>query len=135
MPASDRHHDPFKRALVKDGWQISDEQVKIVIGERNLFIDIEAFHADGHQVILIEIKELNDVKSPVEALAHALGKYQLYQFALRDEGIDTPLYLAITTMSYKGIISERIGQLVKTGAQIALIVFDPLREEIVQWIP
>jgi hypothetical protein len=135
MPANDRHHDPFKRALIKDGWQIADEQVKIVVGERNLFIDIEAFNASGQQVVLVEVKELDDVKSPVEALAHALGKYQLYQFALHDAGVETPLYLAISNGAYNGIMSEKIGQLVKLGAKIALIVFDPLREEIVEWIP
>jgi hypothetical protein len=45
------------------------------------------------------------------------------------------LYLAVTRESYEGILTEKLGQLAVNRAHIPLIVFDPEREEIVQWIP
>lgn len=32
MPAKDRYHDVVKRALIKDGWTIDNEQVTLTIG-------------------------------------------------------------------------------------------------------
>jgi hypothetical protein len=135
LPAKDRYHDTVKHALVKDSWTITGEHVKIGIENRALYIDIEATSASAHMVVLIEVKELEDVLSPIEALAHAYGKYALYRLALDDAGRDINLYLAVTQAAYQGILSEKIGKLAIANAQIALMIFDPEREEIVEWIP
>jgi Holliday junction resolvase-like predicted endonuclease len=74
MPAKDRHHDTVRRALRKDGWQITREQVRITFEDKNLWIDIQAEHPDQERIVLIEVKELEQVSSPVEALACAIGK-------------------------------------------------------------
>jgi XisH protein len=42
LPAKDRYHDTVKHALFKDGWTIVDEQVKVRIGRRRLWIDLRA---------------------------------------------------------------------------------------------
>ena len=39
MPAKDYYHDTVKRALVKDGWIITREQVLFVIADRHVRID------------------------------------------------------------------------------------------------
>jgi XisH protein len=135
MPAKDRYHDTIKRALAKDGWTITGEHVKIGIENRALYIDIQAVGASIGLVVLIEVKELEDVLSPIEALANAYGKYGLYRLALDHAGSDIPLYLAVTQAAYQGILSEKIGKLAIGGAHIALMVFDPEREEMVEWIP
>lgn len=84
----------------------------------------------------MEVKELQDVPSPVEALANAVGKYVLYRMALDSAGDhDIPLYVAITLAAYTGILSAEIGQKVVSITRMPLLVFDPYREEIVQWIP
>jgi hypothetical protein len=135
LPAKDRYHDTVKRALIKDGWTITGEHVKIGIENRALYIDIQAVSTSAGIVVLIEVKELDDVLSPIEALANAYGKYALYRLALDDTGNAIPLYLAVTQAAYQGILTERIGKLAVGGAKIALMVFDPAREEIVEWIP
>lgn len=135
MPAKDYYHDVVVRALINDGWTITNQQVKIIVEDRNLFIDIEATKPSENRIILIEVKELEQVSSPIEALAAAIGKYFLYRTALDDAGLATPLYLAVSNQSYAGILSEKIGMLSLAQGKISVLVFDPEREEIVKWIP
>jgi hypothetical protein len=135
LPAKDYHHDTVIRALVKDGWTITGEQIKIIVEDRNLFIDIEASRASDNQMALIEVKELDAVSSPIDALASAIGKYFLYRVALKDAGVIIPLYLAVSEAAYQGILREKIGQLSILEGNISLVVFDPNREEVLRWIP
>lgn len=135
MPAKDRHHDAVKRALVKDGWMIADEQVQLFIDDRILYIDIEAVRPATDSTLLIEVKELYSVSSPVEALAAAIGKYLMYRAGLRNSGVAIPLFMAVSVDAYEGILSEKIGRLMLAEAQVQVMVFNPDQEVIVQWIP
>lgn len=135
MPAKDYYHDVVVRALINDGWTITDEQVKIIVEDRNLFIDIEATKPTEGRIILVEVKELEHVLSPIEALAAAIGKYFIYRTALDDAGLATPLYLAVSNQSYTGILSEKIGILSLEQGKTSVLVFDPEQEEIIKWIP
>jgi hypothetical protein len=83
----------------------------------------------------VEVKELQNVPSPVEALANGLGKYRLYKAVLRDTGNPTPLYLAITQVAYQGILKEPVGRIAFDESPASLLIFDHKLEEIVKWIP
>lgn len=99
MPARDRDHEIVKRALVKDGWSIVREHVKFGVGDRAVFIDMRAEKAADNLSILVEVKEFDNVPSPIMALATALGKYLLYRIALDDAGSLSPLYVAVSRSS------------------------------------
>jgi hypothetical protein len=43
------------------------------------------------------------------------------------------LYLAVPATALTGILGEELGRRAVQQAQVGLIVFDPLREEIVEW--
>lgn len=89
----------------------------------------------GQQIaVLIEVKGFEQ-PSQIEALVQALGKYNLYRSALKINGIDEMLYLAIPEIAYTGIISETLGKQIITDYEVKLVVFDPDAEEIIQWIP
>jgi hypothetical protein len=133
MPAKDRYHDTVVRALTKDGWSITEEQVKITLAKRRLYIDIRAVKADENLAILVEVKGFENTPSQVEYLASVVGKYVLYTVVLSDLE-DSLLYLAVPEVAYNGVLSEPIGEKAIQQADIRLIVFDPEREEIVQWI-
>ncbi len=135
MPAKDRHHDAVKRALIKDGWSVTAEQVKLSFGDRYLWIDMQAEKQDQQRIILVEVKELDDVSSPVEALASAVGKYLLYRLGITYTPQNIPLFLAVSEASYVGILSTIMGQSVLAQTQISLLIFDPEQEIIVKWIP
>jgi hypothetical protein len=135
MPAKDRYHDAVKRALVKDGWMIADEQVQLLIDSRILYIDMEVAHPTKESTLLIEVKELYSVPSPVDALAAAVGKYVMYRAGLRNAGVSNPIYLAVSLQAYQNILTEKVGQLMMAEAQLLILVFDPDQEVVVQWIP
>jgi XisH protein len=134
MPAKDRHHDAVVRALKKDGWIITKEQVRLTYGDRYMWIDLRAEKQANQRVILIEVKELDDVNSPIDALASALGKYLLYRMGLKAAGADLPLYMAVTEAAYNGILSSDVGVQTINEFDIALLVFDPVQEVIIRWI-
>ena len=134
MPNKDRYHDTVKRALQKDGWVVTGEQIRITYGDRNLWVDLRAENEGSEPIILVEVKELDEVKSAVEALASALGKYLIYRMGLEDTNTNIPLYLAVTEASYNTILATRMGQQVIERYKILLLVFNPEQEEIIQWI-
>lgn len=60
MPKKDIYHDTVKTALLKDGWTITHDPLKLEIGKKELFIDLGAEHLIGaamaEQKIAVEIK-------------------------------------------------------------------------------
>lgn len=42
MPAKDKYHHALSRALVKDGWTITDDPLRLVWGERDFYVDLGA---------------------------------------------------------------------------------------------
>lgn len=137
MPNEDRYHSVVLRCLEKAGWAIVKEQEYISIGtsndtNRRLYVDIKAQRSD-RQLVLIEVKGLE--RSPVHELMELLGQYLVYKLALDYLSIPIPLYIAIPQAAYQDIIQHVLGQEMMDQYSVPLLVFDPLREEIIQWIP
>ena len=86
-------------------------------------------------MVLIEVKGFERMASPVDYLAAAVGQYVLYRAALDFVGLATPLYLAVPTAAFEGILDEALGRQAIERAGIRIVVFDPITEEIRQWIP
>lgn len=147
MPKRDKIHQIVKKALIKSGWQITDDPYVISYGERFLFIDLGAEETDnineinsrvigakqGEKLIAIEIKEFT-TPSPIVELEQAIGQYTLYQLLLKQVEPTRELYLAITTKMNEEIFSEPIGQLVIQELNLKLIIIDTNKEEVIQWI-
>jgi hypothetical protein len=134
MPAKDHYHDAVKRALIKDGWTIDNEQVLFIIADRHVWIDIQASKATETATILIEVKGFEG-PSQVEQLVEAVGKYTVYRAVVDDAGgKNIPLYLAIPEKAYRGVLEERIGIVVRQQVQLKLLVFNLDSEEITTWI-
>ena len=133
MPAKDKIHDNVIRALRRDKWQVTGEQIAIVLPGRRLWIDIRAEKPSEQRAILVEVKSFANVLSPVEYLAAIVGKYVLYQNSLSFLDIKLPLYLAVPESAYNGILSEIIGQQAILSARIRLLVVNPKSEEIILW--
>lgn len=134
MPAKDRYHDRLKQALIKHKWRITREQVKLKIGDRRLWIDFEAEQRVNDALILVEVKEMVSA-SQVNDLANSIGQYLMYRVALENKNIQTPLYMAVSNTTFRGILSEEIGQLMIKRFDIWLIIFDPESEVITEWRP
>ncbi|MEQ8958959.1 MAG: element excision factor XisH family protein [Coleofasciculus sp. C2-GNP5-27] len=137
MPAKDLYHDKVRVILEQDGWTITDDPFKLKWGLRELFVDLGATQLIAAQKaerkIAVEIKSFVKA-SPITDLEAALGQYILYQNILEETEPNRHLYLAIRKATYREIFSEPIGRLVLTKNSLHLLVFDPHKEMIVQWI-
>jgi XisH protein len=72
MPARDSYHDSVKRALMKAGWTITHDPLRLVWGGKDLYVDLGAERLlaaeRAGQQIAVEIKsftnasEMNDLE-------------------------------------------------------------------------
>ncbi|MDZ8105479.1 MAG: element excision factor XisH family protein [Nostoc sp. DedQUE12a] len=139
MPAKDLYHDTVVQALIKDGWEITDDPFVLSYGGRELYVDLgaekKAIAAQkGDRKIAVEIKSFLK-PSPVRDLEEAAGQYGIYQSILTEIAPERKLYLAVPKRSYETIFSEKLGQLIIKRLQLQLLVFDEEQARIVQWIP
>ena len=143
MPQRDAIHQTVRDALVKDGWDVTDDPYVISYGERFLFVDLVASNAPTtgqfigaqrrDQKIAVEIKDFCG-KSAISNLEQAIGQYVLYQLLLKQVDPKRKVYLAITHLAYDEIFSEPIGELVVNELPMDLIVIDSNTVEVKKWI-
>ncbi len=137
MPAKDIFHDIVITALQKDGWQITDDPLRLKWGLRELFFDLGAKKLiaaqKGETKIAVEIKSFIG-KSPIHELEKALGQYILYRNILEETEAERSIYLAVRKSTYEEIFFEAIGVMIIQKNQLCLLVFDNEQEEIIQWI-
>lgn len=138
MPAKDIYHETVKNAMIKEGWTITDDPLRLKWGLRELFVDLginKLISAQkANQKIAVEIKSFTN-PSPIFDLEQALGQYLIYRAILEETKPEYLLYLAIRQTTYGAIFSEPIGDLIIKKYQLNLIVFKPQKEEVCQWIP
>jgi len=138
VSARNIYHDAVVRALVADGWTITDDPYRIQYGGRDTFVDLGAERnvvgaQRGHQKIAVEIQSFLS-PSPVRDLQEAVGQYEVYRLLLAESEPDRALYLAAPFRVYDGILTERFGQLVVSGLKLRLLVFDHQKERVLRWI-
>lgn len=137
MPRRDLLHDSCKNALIKAGWRITHDPYAILRGRQRLFIDLAAeillaAEKEGRK-IAVEVKSMLGTNEMPE-LERALGQYVLYRSLLRRREPDRKLYLAITDAAWIEHFDLAEGRDLIDDESLRLIVFDPGREEIEQWI-
>jgi hypothetical protein len=135
--AKDLFHYAVRLALEKEGWIITDDQLKIEAGGAKFEIDLGAERLlaaeRGEEKIAVEIKTfLGD--SPITDYHAALGQFLNYRLALELNNIDRVLYLAIPILVYEALFQREFLQISVERYQIQLIVYDPMNEVISQWI-
>jgi hypothetical protein len=139
MPSRDAIHEAVKQALIRDGWQITDDPYVISYGDRFLFIDLgmtsRFIGAErSGQRLAVEIKELRG-RSVIAELEQAIGQYVLYKLLLAQVEPERLLYLAVSSQAYEEIFQEPIGQLVLSDLPLNLLIVDTSSREVTQWIP
>lgn len=138
MPAKDIYHDSVKKALIKDGWTITHDPLKLKLGRKEMYIDLGAERLlaaeKGGRQIAVEVKSFVGA-SQLHDLEEALGQYVLYHDVLTELESQRELYLAVPQKIWLDIFEEPLGQLLLKNNRAQLIVFDPHEEVIVRWIP
>ena len=136
MPARDKYHDVVRNALIKDGWTITHDPLRLKWGADNLFVDLGAerlvaAEKEG-QLIAVEIKGFSG-PSPMTDLERAIDQFTLYRAVLAEREPGFVLYLAVPEEVYKDVFEEALGRLLLEKGTARVIGLDPVREEIVQW--
>jgi hypothetical protein len=108
MPAKDLYHDIVRNALVKDGWTITHDPLRLRWGLKDLYIDLGAeqllaAEKPGRK-IAVESKSFIG-PSVAAALEQALGQYILYRDILTRIEPERQLYLAIRHAVFRDLFT------------------------------
>ena len=136
MSAKDIFHDTVRNALEKERWIITDDPLFIRSLGIDFYVDLAAERIirdekEGHK-IAVEIKSFV-AASAVSEFHRALGQYMNYRLALQNQELDRPLYLAVPKDTYETFFRIQFVQAAVREYRIALIVFDPEKEEVTSY--
>jgi hypothetical protein len=73
--------------------------------------------------------------SPLTDYHAALGQFLNYRLALEISDPTRILYLAVPVVAYETFFKREFAQISLERYQIKQIIYDPIQEVIVQWIP
>lgn len=135
MPAHDSCEPNVVRALEKAGWKILYRPYRIrLIDGGFLFADLMASSEPLEKYLMVvEVKCFPGSSTALEEFYKAVGQYTTYRRALRDEGTEADLFLAVPLTIYATLLQEHVIQGTIQDAQVQLIVCDMEAEEIVRW--
>jgi hypothetical protein len=138
MPARDHDHEHVRRALVRDGWTITHDPLRLRWGGRDMYVDLGAERVLGAQKgehkIAVEIKAFAG-PSLIDDLEKAVGQYALYHDVLSRTEADRELFIAVRQTIYVDFFDEPIGRLMIDNHRLKLVVYDPTTEIIQTWTP
>lgn len=136
MAAKDLFHHAVRQALLKQQWVITADPLIIKIEGVKLEIDLAAekvFAAEkAGRKIAVEVKSFLN-SSAITDFHSALGQFLNYRLALQMSEPDRTLYLAVPLETFDTFFQERFTQEAVKLYQIKLLVYDPVKEAIVEW--
>lgn len=134
MPSRDKYHEVVVRALEKDGWTIAKDPMTLMLEDRRLYIDLLA-ERDNVEGVFIEIKVFEKMASPMNYIANSVGQYKLYEAALDWLEDSRPIYLAVPNLVYDNFLTEPIVAHFLKIMVVKIVIYDPVEERILRWIP
>lgn len=137
MSAKDIFHEVVKRALQKDGWQITHDPLSLSVGGVNMSIDLAAerliaAEREGEK-IAVEVKSFLERSSAISEFHTALGQFINYRGALRRREPERTIYLAVPLTTYNTFFQLDFPKEMVEENQIKLIIYDAQQEAIVEW--
>jgi hypothetical protein len=136
--AKDIYHEAVKNALIKDGWKITADPYPLEYEDVELYPDLAVekliSETQKQRKIIIEIKSFISL-SLIKDFELALGQYIFYRDLIQlaqDEYQE--IYLAIKDEIYDTFFQRKSIKAVVKLHQIALLIINTEKEEIVEWI-
>lgn len=137
MPQRDQVHNVVRTALERDGWRITHDPLLLPGGSHNLYVDLGADRVlaaeRAEQRIAVEVKGFTG-RSEITELERAIGQYVLYETLLRKSHPGRVLLLGVPSPVFDSLLSSELGRTLREGFPLRLLVFEPVRAEVVQWI-
>ena len=137
MPAKDIFHSTVRIGLEKEGWVITNDPLYLDFGGVEVYIDLAAekiiaAEREGEK-IAVEVKSFIG-SSAISEFHKALGQFINYKIALSQKQPERKMYLAVPIATYETFFKLELIQLVIKTQGIRLIVYNPSKQEIEQWI-
>jgi XisH protein len=136
MPAKDIFHDAVRKGLEKEGWLITDDPLKIEVGDVEMYIDLGAEQVlaaeRAGEKIAVEIKSFIGASNIYE-FHTAIGQFFNYRVALEQQEPERVLYLAVPLGVYQAFFQLQFIKTVIQRYQLKLSIYDPIQEVIVEW--
>ncbi|MEM9092733.1 MAG: XisH family protein [Cyanobacteria bacterium P01_F01_bin.53] len=137
MSRKDVFHDAVRRGLEKEQWSISSDPLELRWEEVRVKIDLAAERLiaaeRGEEKIAVEIKSFIS-PSPISDFHTALGQFLTYRIILKEKEPERQIYLAVPSEIYKTFFQSRFAQVAVEQHELKIIVYNPVSEEIIQWI-
>ena len=137
MLARDFYHEIVRKALIKDGWTITDDPLTLKFGTTELYVDLGAEKVlaaeKAGQKIAVEIKSFLG-KSIIADAQDAIGQFIMYREVLSDYESDRTLFLAISEDVLENEFTEALKNLLLERLKIKVMIFDTDTEEITKWL-
>jgi XisH protein len=134
--AKDKFHMHVRVALENDGWTITHDPYKIVIGRRKGYIDLGAELIGAEKAtekIAVEIKSFLGL-SDLDQFEDALGQFLIYLFALNKREPERMLFLAIPNLFYESFFDDPFFVELAQHYALKIAVFDQIQPLILKWI-
>ena len=137
MSAKDKFHDAVKNALVKDGWNITDDPLYLKISEKiDIYIDLGAeklisAEKEGEK-IAVEIKSFIG-KSTIFEFHAALGQFLNYKLALKKNEAERVLFLAVPQRVYNEFFTIDFIKESVSLYEVKILIYDIEKEVIAEW--
>jgi hypothetical protein len=133
--AKDFIHDSVKKALQKEGWKIIAEPFRLSSGNARFKMDLASekqANTNEKEVVIIEVKSFlkNAVLYP---FYNAFGQYLLYRDALKHEGLDYEIFLAVGMDSFKELTKIPFVVRAIKNYDLKFVVVNLIKEKIITW--
>jgi hypothetical protein len=136
MPARDRYHDAVRNALIKDGWTITHDPLRLSFGLHDVFVDLGAERMlaaeKAGEKIAVEVKTFLG-PSEIRDFELALGQFIFYRSLLSRTEADRKLFLAVPEAVVSTLFDESITRPVLEDADVSVLAFDPDQEVVTSW--
>jgi hypothetical protein len=136
MPARDQDHEQVRSALIRDGWTITHDPLRLRWGARDTYVDLAAERVlaaeKAHHRIAVEIKRFRG-PSLVDDLEKAVGQFAVYHDILAKIDADRELYLAVREDIFSDFFEEPVGRLMLDNGRLKVVTYDPVAEVIRRW--
>ena len=134
--AKDLFHDAVRNALVKDGWQITDDPFFLKVGGVEFYIDLGAeklIAAErNNEKIAVEIKSFINSSSLTD-FHLAMGQFLNYRVALKVGDPERKLFLSVPDNAYRTFFQKEFARMVIAEYQPEILVYDIENEVIITW--
>ena len=125
-----------KKALIKDGWQITHDPYEIKTPDFKWEADLGAeklFAAQKkNKKIVVEVKSFLEESTP-NAFHKALGQYINYRIGIKNQELGRLIYLAVPIDIFETFFHYHVIQQVVKINRMKTVAFDPIKIEIVSW--